>query len=61
MLNDRLLEAYEKYYGDLKVGDMSPQQFINSYGTIEDRVNGNLKLEVIQPDKSTSSFCGGWV
>jgi hypothetical protein len=31
MLNDRLLEAYEKYYGNLKVGDMSPEEFIKTY------------------------------
>ncbi|MEB3216737.1 MAG: hypothetical protein VKN72_10955 [Nostocales cyanobacterium 94392] len=55
MLNDRLLEAYERYYGELEIGDMSPQEFINSYGSIEDRINGNLKLGVIQPDESTSS------
>ncbi len=56
MLNDRLLKAYERCYGDLKVGDMSPEEFIKTYGRIEDRVNGNLKVEVIIPDESTSTF-----
>jgi hypothetical protein len=56
MLNDRLLEAYKRYYGDLKVGDLSPEEFIKTYGRIEDRVNGNLKVGVTAPDKSTSTF-----
>jgi hypothetical protein len=56
MLNDKLLAAYERYYGDLKVGDMSPEEFIKTYGRIEDRVNGNLKVGVIVPDESTSTF-----
>lgn len=42
MLNDKLLKAYETYYGDLKVGHMSPKDFIETYGSISDRVNGNL-------------------
>ena len=54
MLNDKLLKAYEKYYGDLKVGDMSPEEFIRTYGTISDRVNSNLKVGVVTPDESTS-------
>jgi hypothetical protein len=56
MLNDRLLAAYERYYGDLKVGDMSPEEFIKTYGRIEDRVNGNLKVGVMLPEESTSTF-----
>lgn len=56
MLNDKLLEAYERYYGDLKIGDMSPEEFIKTYGRIEDRANGNLKVGVIAPEESTSIF-----
>jgi hypothetical protein len=56
MLNDRLLEAYERYYGDLKIGDMSPTEFIKTHGCIEDRLNGNLKLGVTAPATSTSTF-----
>lgn len=56
MLNDKLLETYEKYYGDLKLGDMSPEEFIKTYGSIEDRVNGSLKKGVTIPDESTSTF-----
>ncbi len=43
MLNDKLLETYDRYYEGLKVGDMTPKEFIKTYGTIEDRVNGSLK------------------
>jgi hypothetical protein len=56
MLNDRLLEAYERYYGDLKIGDMSCEEFIKTYGRIEDRLNGNLKVGVMVPEESTSIF-----
>jgi hypothetical protein len=56
MLNDRLLAAYEKYYGDLQVGEMSPEEFITTYGRIEDRVNGNLKVGVMVPEESTSTI-----
>jgi hypothetical protein len=56
MLNDRLLEAYERYYGNLKVGNMSPEEFIKTYGRIEDRVKGNLKVAVIVPEESTPTF-----
>ena len=56
MLNDKLLEAYERYYGNLHIGDMSPEEFIKTYGRIEDRANGNLKVGVIAPDESTSTF-----
>ena len=56
ILNDKLLEAYKKYYGDLKVGDMSPEDFIKTYGTIEERVNGSLKKGVMSPEESTSTF-----
>lgn len=55
MLNDRLLEAYERYYGNLKIGDMSPKEFIKTYGCIEDRLNSNLKLEVTTSSESTST------
>jgi hypothetical protein len=32
MLNDRLLAAYEKYYGDLQVGKMSPEVILLMLG-----------------------------
>jgi hypothetical protein len=56
MLNDRLLAAYEKYYGDLQVGKMSPEDFITTYGCIEDRVTGNLKVGVMVPKEYTSTI-----
>ncbi|GAA6615303.1 hypothetical protein [Scytonema sp. NUACC26] len=56
MLNDRLLEAYERYYGNLKIGDMSPEEFIKTYGCIEDRLNSNLNLGVTTPSEFTSTF-----
>ena len=56
MLNDKLLAAYNKYYGGLKVGDMTPKEFIQTYGTIEDRVNGSLKKGVTVFEESTSTF-----
>lgn len=56
MLNDKLLAAYERYYGELKVGDMSPEEFIKTYGTLKDRVHGNLKKGFTAPDESTSTF-----
>ncbi|MUG93738.1 hypothetical protein F7734_15455 [Scytonema sp. UIC 10036] len=56
MLNDKLLETYERYYGNLKIGDMSPEEFIKTYGCIDDRIHGNLKLGVTVPSESTSTF-----
>ena len=56
MLNDKLLAAYNKYYGGLKVGDMTPKEFIQTYGTIEDRVNGSLKKGVTVFEESTSTL-----
>ncbi len=56
MLNDRLLETYERYYGDLQIGDMSPQEFITTYGCMEERLNGNLKLGVTVPEESTPTI-----
>lgn len=61
MLNNKLLETFEKYYSNLEVGDMSPEEFIKTYGPIEDRVdgnldNGNLKRGNTALDESTSTF-----
>ncbi|BAZ06550.1 hypothetical protein [Calothrix sp. NIES-3974] len=33
-LNEKLLVTFQKYYGDLKIGDMSPEEFIQTYGAI---------------------------
>lgn len=56
MLSDKLLEAYERYYGELKIGDMSPQEFIKTYGSIKHRNHGNLKKGFTVPEESTSTF-----
>lgn len=47
MLNDKLLKAYERYYGDLKVGDMSPEEFIKTHGRIEDKLDGKIHSDRI--------------
>ncbi len=42
-LNEKLLVTFQKYYGDLKIGDMSPAEFIQTYGGIPQN-DGNTSL-----------------